>query len=607
MGHEPMDSAIEGSFPTDRGGELEQPMDIDDEMSRSSSDFAHNDISSTSPNPFGILAEFCSIIEARYALTHSKQAATTVDILYANKLFDNFLTLLDEYAVEEDEEIFLPCTNVAEDLPETADAYDFSEDSDEENETDDDLYVPSSQSRKRVAIGEPTIERKLQIVEAAHQNPTWSWETLRKKKKFSEITGRHSLPKFRRQIAKGTRIEKYRQINKHTLAQIQEARKTHKILRASHIRTFALQKYIEMNDPSFTFKASKGWLSKFKKRFKISSRQITRLVSKREIRDETQIQAAAKSFQEDIINTSASYDPDQVFNTDQCGFQYEITSARTYTFKGEKQVFGYAQSPKNLCTHSYTVQYIISMAGFIKGNVFVCLQESTGKLGPRVKQEVEAYLPPNVTLTCSSSGKMNTSLNEYFIQKQMVPIVEKDFMCLVDSWGGHKDLASYSKFFGKRNKMPEINLKIIPEKCTPFVQPLDTYFHRQLKLLAREILAALEVFINLHGNNSNTDWNTRKGVIKLQSLLHFQLIAPIFQPMIRYCWYSAGLITVKEQFLNVKEVCFTFCNSDSLVCQVTDCEQQRFIKCSHCRKCICLHHLWVENHFNSCENSPFHT
>lgn len=99
MGHEPMDSAIEGSFPTDRGGELEQPMDIDDEMSRSSSDFAHNDISSTSPNPFGILAEFCSIIEARYALTHSKQAATTVDILYANKLFDNFLTLLDEYAV----------------------------------------------------------------------------------------------------------------------------------------------------------------------------------------------------------------------------------------------------------------------------------------------------------------------------------------------------------------------------------------------------------------------------------------------------------------------------------------------------------------------------
>lgn len=389
------------------------------------------------------------------------------------------------------------------------------------------------------------------------------------------------------------------------MEQVKTCRDIHKILRTSHLRCFALQKYLEINDPSLKFKASQTWIKRFKSKYRISSRKITRLVSKREIRSEEEILMSANRFQREIRQLSQSYDQDHIINTDQCGFQYEMTSARTLTWKGEKTVFGYSQSPKNLATHSYTVQYVISMAANIKGNVFLCLQEMGGKLGPRVEAEVASYLPPNVTLTCSSSGKMSTSLNEYFIEKQLVPFVCEDALLVVDSWPGHTNICSYNKFFGEANGRSKVTLKIVPEKCTPLAQPLDTTFHRQLKYLAREILAGLDVFLNLTGVQPEDNWNTRKGVIRLQSLLHFQLSAPIFKPMIKYSWYSAGLCAEKLPFLNVKEACFTFPEEDPKHCEIDNCQLDRFLKCSQCRKCVCLRHLWLENHVRHCANTPF--
>ncbi len=47
---------------------------------------------------------------------------------------------------------------------------------------------------------------------------------------------------------------------------------------------------------------------------------------------------------------------------------------------------------------------MISMAGNLIGPVFVCLQEPTGKLGPRVKQSI--YQANNIHVTCSKSGKL---------------------------------------------------------------------------------------------------------------------------------------------------------------------------------------------------------
>jgi Tc5 transposase C-terminal domain/Tc5 transposase DNA-binding domain len=559
-------------------------------------------------NPFAMMKALQSMIDARFIGEYSKYACpSTVDQLYAEKVFDSILEIMDEFVVEEDEELQLPELFDEQCFPESMSDYSSSESegTDDDAAKNDPKYKPERKKRKRVDSGEVPIERKILIVETADKKPNWSWETLKKKGSFPEITNRNSVARYRKQVEKKTRLQLCREIDQHVLDQVKECRKTFKILRASHLRIFAMQKYIQLNTPSFIFKASQSWVTKFKKRHRISSRKITKLVSRREIREEEEILESARAFQSDILALSDKFNPDDIVNTDQCGWQYEPPSARTYTFKGEKQVFGCAESPKNKVTHSYTVQYVISMEGNIKGNVFVCLQEKGGKLGPKVKRVVESNLPKNVTITCSTSGKMSTSLNEYFIEQQFVPNLKNNFVCIVDSWGGHNQIGSYEKFFGKSLSRPAITLKIVPEKCTPIVQPLDTYFHRQLKYLGKEILAALELFIPISSLGVEHSTTTRMGVIKLQSLLHFQLIAPIFKPMIRYCWYSSGLTKEKEDFLNVKQVCFNFSETDPNVCQMENCTNVRFLKCAHCRLGICLQHLWVEAHMNSCRSSPF--
>lgn len=71
------------------------------------------------------------------------------------------------------------------------------------------------------------------------------------------------------------------------------------------------------------------------------------------------------------------YEKENIWNTDQTGFKYEVLSTRSLTWKGERTTIGTAFSPKNKVTHSYTVQYIIAYDGSILPQVYVCLQVRT--------------------------------------------------------------------------------------------------------------------------------------------------------------------------------------------------------------------------------------
>ena len=97
------------------------------------------------------------------------------------------------------------------------------------------------------------------------------------------------------------------------------------------------------------------------------------------------------------MELNAVCEPHLRVNMDQIGFNYELVSSRTLTYRGEKTVFGYAQSPTNKVTHSYTVQYFINAAGGVVGKVCLCLQEPTGRLGPQ--SQASLHVPDNVLLT----------------------------------------------------------------------------------------------------------------------------------------------------------------------------------------------------------------
>jgi hypothetical protein len=125
----------------------------------------------------------------------------------------------------------------------------------------------------------------------------------------------------------------------------------------------------------------------------------------------------------------------------------------------------------NAVTHSYTSMPIISMAGKLMGPVFICLQERTGKLGPRVKQSI--YQASNIHVTCSKSGKLTKTHIQYWADNVLSPSVSEDCLLLLDSWSGQTDPSIYDNIFVEGITCKQMQ---IPPKTTGDIQPLDRVF-----------------------------------------------------------------------------------------------------------------------------------
>jgi len=125
---------------------------------------------------------------------------------------------------------------------------------------------------------------------------------------------------------------------------------------------------------------------------------------------------------------SKKYAPQEVLNTDQIGLELELHSTRTLSHQGEHITLARVKS-KNATTHSYTIQPMILLAGELVRPVFLCLKEPNGKMSD---SQLTSYLTlkllkmslflaikkklfttSNVVVTCSSSGKLTSSLVEY--------------------------------------------------------------------------------------------------------------------------------------------------------------------------------------------------
>ncbi|CAF1958695.1 unnamed protein product [Rotaria magnacalcarata] len=245
------------------------------------------------------------------------------------------------------------------------------------------------------------------------------------------------------------------------------------------IQRWALQgaKEIHLND----FQASEYWLFIYKNRHGICSRKITNIVTKKDIINFDNIVKSELEFLENFRRSSSKYLPEEIFNTDQVGVEKELHSNRTLSFEGEKTTFGSVAS-KNATTHSYTIQPMISLDGRLVGPMYLCLQEPKGRIGDTVERYL--FRPKNVIITCSTSGKLTSSLVKYWRNQILAKSIGKKALILSDSWTGHNGESIYKdlKSIGKTVK----RLKI-PPKTTSHIQPLDKYFNRQIKVLAKKI------------------------------------------------------------------------------------------------------------------------
>ncbi|CAF4170822.1 unnamed protein product [Rotaria sordida] len=273
------------------------------------------------------------------------------------------------------------------------------------------------------------------------------------------VKNRKYIERFRKYLKSGgTKQQKLDEIDQYTYEKFVKTRAEFLFVHDIHLKRWALQKAREINDN--TFKASNNWVLQFKRRHALCSRKVTKLITQREVLDADTIDNSANNFISKIKNLLPHYRQSNVLNTDQSGLEIEMVGNRTLSFKGEKATFGKVRSVYNT-SHSYTVQLIISLMGQPIGTCYLCLKEKNDYMSDNIKKNL--FQASNVTVTCSKSGKLSSSLVEYGIQNVLEPTVGNEKVpLLLYSWGGQTDEQLYSK-------MKHLRLEIIPKKTTAMI------------------------------------------------------------------------------------------------------------------------------------------
>ena len=95
-----------------------------------------------------------------------------------------------------------------------------------------------------------------------------------------------------------------------------------------------------------------------------------------------------------------------------------------------------------------------------------------------------------------------------------------------------------------------------------------------------------EIPINLYERNN---------IIKLVSLVHNQLIAPVFNKMIRFARIACE--DDPSPFENANDIYFPH-ETTHAKCEVHHCQNFVFITCAHCLKKYCFRHFSVAYHYD---------
>lgn len=438
---------------------------------------------------------------------------------------------------------------------------------------------------------------KEKIVTVSEKHPTWRLKSLRQ----NGCSALKSLRQLRRWKAdvkkkKNTR-DSFRKINNLTFERFQEARSGKKPVSTRNLKQWACAAATALQQTvNFKFKASESWAKKFKAKFKIRQRKVTRFIKSKNAMNKEEIARNARTFQKSTAKIIKSFDPHFVINTDQTGCEFQIPINRTLSYRGEKSTEVFLGNFSKV-THSYTAQYCITAAGELLPKVFLCLQEVSGSFGPRVQVTVDNLVEEfgNVYATASKSGKLSKQHVSVFAEKIIAPYVgSNDFLLILDSWGGQTEPALFHSLFTNDDGDRTSHIEVIPPHCTDTCQPLDVYFHRQLKAFIKKLQHDIYLLQN------NRAITTREDAIKIHSLIQNQFSAPIFEGMIKFAWILSNLIEVenREAFKDINEVLFSdeVLKNNCAVCE----KLKAFIQCSRCRKFICFPCFYDQYHPRLC-------
>ncbi|CAF1257375.1 unnamed protein product [Didymodactylos carnosus] len=294
------------------------------------------------------------------------------------------------------------------------------------------------------------------------------WQTV--KHNFQLVPNAHCIARFRKYIeAGGTKKQKIDDVDIYVYDQFEHARHNFLSVHDIDLRRWGLKKPRELHIKDF--QASEGWLWNFKYRHGICNRRITKLVTKKVVENQEEINQSAKHFVFETNKIIERYSPNQVLNTSQIGIELEPHGNRTLTYSGEKSTWGSVRS-LGAATHTYTIQPTITMDRSVLNPLYMCLKQPSGRIGDNVKKNL--FHAKNIVLTCSKSGKLTSSLVTYWVNQCLFPNLRSKTLLLVDSSPHQVRPEVYEV-------LKRFEYRVIPPKTTSIIQPLDVYYNRQHK------------------------------------------------------------------------------------------------------------------------------
>jgi len=86
------------------------------------------------------------------------------------------------------------------------------------------------------------------------------------------------------------------------------------------------------------FKASKTWVKRFKIEHDIVSQEITKFVTRKSLLSKQDLENKCDTFIENVKYYIHQYGQENIYNSNQSGFQLELHSGRILAHKGIKKV-----------------------------------------------------------------------------------------------------------------------------------------------------------------------------------------------------------------------------------------------------------------------------
>lgn len=403
--------------------------------------------------------------------------------------------------------------------------------------------------------------------------------------RFRKLNNEKEIYRMRKYVENGgTNFHKWFNVSTKLFSKFKNSREQFLPVHDIDLKRWALEFGREEGLSLDEFQASDSWILNFKNKYRISSRKVTKFVTRRQFVNQEELEDNAITFTLECRDKFKDFDRNNIINFDQSGFNYELTIPRTLSNVNERNTFCLIRC-SHAITHSYTVLPSLTASGNFLPICLVILQEVNGVFGPQVAVEVSALQQKlkNLHILPSRSGLMQSNQVEIYKNEVLKKYINGNAILVHDGWKGQTSDNLFSD-------LPNIERMIIPAGCTDKAQPCDMMLFRQWKYLGKRCY--LRVLLD---DLKDIDLRNRHGIITLQSLIFNQLCAPVFQPMLKQAW-KQYFDDVDCDYPTVKDICFKnlppICDSFNL------CNGFSFIRCSHCQMILCFSCFFSNPHLH---------